>query len=279
MDRRKNDDIVVFSKKIQDPDAKGSGIYVFSKKGVKRRRIEDVCEHKDERRGGILCIGVGPDESQYLLIVCEHCKKMHIMDLTDGKYYLALHKSDISFGPVCRGKPNFVYLVASKPPSDTVLVYVLGTKSVRFSIIKSFRTQLVGTVTMAACDPSLRHLLLFESKTNNITAVDTNTAATVWSISMDEAGPQFIPRSLAVFCKRDAEETTIRFLLVSDHSDKVRVYSTRDGKHLQDIALSRCSGIVSMLCSDDLLVTQQKEGNTLIISGYKLEYNDNSTAL
>ena len=68
---------IIFGKKKVDPTSKGPGIYVYSSDGKKKKRLEDVCEHKEMKKGELISIEL--NKCEYVLIACVNCKKIFLL--------------------------------------------------------------------------------------------------------------------------------------------------------------------------------------------------------
>ena len=270
--------LLMFSSKIHDPQNRGPGYYVFcGETGQKLRRIEDICSgrHSERKKASLLCIQFSGKD--FLLIVCPECKNLQLMETDIGEirpktFYQAYKREHVSFGPVCKGEENELYLVArpydqNGRPNDQneQVVFTLDHSEYQFTEKGHVKTKVTSEITAIAFVPSQNLFVIHESGINKISALSAASGGLVWNLQDKIYDMPYLPTRFAriSFRNRDA-------ILTCSGDDKLRVFSNRDGKHKQDLQPQNMMEISDLGCFDDTLVLLQEKGNTIEFSVFKI---------
>ncbi len=274
--RLHNGNTVVYGPKLLDTD-RGPGYYVYDSEGTKRKRLEEICEHKGKAKGAILSIVL--ENGENLVIQCIFCKKIYCLCLDSGKFYLSYENASVEFGPLFPGEPSKLYLVAKKSTQKCVSVYALVSASRTFPAKKSFHTKVTEPVCRAAFSMENNSFLLHGRQC--VYVVSIKTGETVWKV---ESPTRTEPTCLTVFSKT-VEKDNCEFLLFSNDSDAMQVMSTRDGRRLKAVKLLEGEGggvavsVLSVRCLGDLLVAHTLTQNGAVaVMLYTLNVTSESKA-
>ena len=271
----KSGNTIIFGKKIVDPESRGPGIYVYSSDGKKKKRLEDVCEHKETKRNELFSVEV--DKSEYILITCVDCKKIFLLNIDSGKYYLSFENKDATFGPVCKGEAKDVYVVARKQGQATQSIFNLDCTLKRFSQKKRLNTEIKNEVALATYISSVSCLLLLEQGTNKTIAVSCKTGEKQWQLDEKVKGSPYLPKCLATYSCRRADGGSHDAIVAADGFDKLSVFSSTDGTFKHELNQNKFKDVKSIQCVDDTLVALQSRENAVAICLLKMKYEFESS--
>ena len=245
---------------MHDPENKGPGFYIYSSGGVKKSRLEDLCRHKNPKKQGFIPLKILSTE--YVVIVCDECKVIQLMDITERRFLKGYQNFDVSFGPVCKGEPKTLYLVAKRQGQDIQSVYILDTSRKSFSEKKVLNVGITGSISTIAYVAGKDYLILFEDETKKVVGVDEKTGHALWQLERVVSGAPYIPKTVAQYFTQQ-QSGVVGGIIAADGSNKLRVFSTTNGKYKHEINDVHFRDIDVIDCADDTLIVQQWNGDTL----------------
>ena len=264
---------VIFGKKLADP-SKGPGIYIYSSEGKKKKRLEDVCEHKETKQGDITSLVL--DTTEYVLITCVECKKMFLLNIESGKYYLSYENNDVSFGSVCKGEPGEIYVLVKRPGNVKQSILTLNCENKRFTQRKFLDTQVSGSSKSATYVPSKSYIVMYEKDSRQMAAVSIKTGGTIWQLDPLVNDVPYEPKCLVTYTRRHDTES-YDTIVAADGTEKLVVLSATDGRYRHELGQTKFKDIENIQCVGDFLVILQSRENVVAICFYKMKYEFESS--
>ena len=271
--RMKSGNTVIFGKKLADP-SKGPGIYIYSSEGKKKKRLEDVCEHKETKQGDITSLVM--DTIEYVLITCVECKKMFLLNIESGKYYLSYENSEVSFGPVCKGKPEEIYVLVKRPAHVNHSLLTLNCENKRFTQKKCLDTQVSSPSALATYISSKSYIVVYGKESMKMEAVSTKTGETLWQLDPEVNGVPYAPKCLVTYTHWH-DTKSYDSIVAADGSENLVVFSATDGKYRHQLSQTKFKDIERIQCIDDHLVILQSRENAVAVCFYLIKYEFESS--
>ena len=259
--------MVIFGRKLHDAERRGPGFYIYSDKGMKLTRLEDLCHHDDPVKNALIPFKSSSDE--YVLIVCPLCKIVQLLDISERRFLKAYENQNVTFGPACIGPPITLYLVARKRDLNVQSIFVLETKSKRFNEQKVLNTEIDGNIAGIVCDSRTDRLFLLENDSQTVHSVSSVTGETFWRLHKNFNGVPYLPRSLLCYSPEDAGEDSV--IVTTDGTDKLRMFSAQDGTYKQELIHEKITHPLVIDCTNNTLIVQQEKDKIIELLSYELQ--------
>ena len=259
--------MVIFGRKFHEAKGRSPGFYIYSDKGMKLTRLEDLCHHDNAVKNALIPFTSSSDE--YVLIVCPLCKIVQLLDLSERRFLKAYENQNVTFGPACFGPPTTLYLVARKQGLNVQSIFILETKSKRFSEQRVLNTEIDGNIAGIVCDSRTDRLFLLENDSQTVHSVSSVTGQTCWRLQKNFNGVPYLPRSLLCYSPEDVDEDSV--IVTNDGTETLMMFSAQDGSYKQELIHEKITHPLAIDCTSNTLIVQQERDHIIELLSLELQ--------
>ena len=261
--------MVIFGRKLHDPEHKGPGFYIYSDKGIKLTRLEDLCHHDDPVKNVLIPFTTFSDE--YVLIVCPLCKIIQLLDTSERRFLKAYENQNVTFGPACVGPPNTLYFIARKQELNVQSLFILETNSKRFNEQQVLNTEIKGIISAIVSDSRANRLFLLENDSQTVHSISSKTGKTCWLLQKSINGVPYLPKSLLCYSRDEVDEDSV--IVTTDRTDKLMVFSAQDGTYKQELIHEKITHPLTVDYTNSTVIIQQERNNIIELLSFELQIN------
>ena len=259
--------MVIFGRKLHDPEHKGPGFYIYSNKGIKLTRLEDLCHHDDPVKNVLTPFTTSSDE--YVLIVCPLCKILQLLDISERRFLKAYENQNATFGPACIGPPNTLYFIARKRGLNVQSLFILETQSKRFNEQQVLNTEINGNISALVSDSRTDRLFLLENDSQTVYSVSSKTGKTCWVLQKSLNGVPYLPKSVSCYSPEDVSDDSV--IITTNGTDKLMVFSAQDGTYKQELIHEKITHPLAVDYTNRTVIVQQERDNIIELLSFELQ--------